>query len=614
MDVTCGHRKIEESLRAELKAAQDVLAMQQQECYRFQEHVQIIEAELDSVQDLLKQKQLKINELSNIILEKDDKISNLNALLDENRVDRHALKGFETQNLSLFTKIKEKAKSVEELEIELRFLKENFDDKSDYNDDRAKRVAAQDIILTSTLNSMQKDLATANNTIAQRDEEIALLKQQMASLRAAAWLSEEHRRDEVARSRQSEYRTLAKLQQVQDEYFRSNDANELLLDTVQLKTKRGNMLQRQLNRTVDTLEESQDLFGRVVDQVETRSAFTRANEHQLLRENQNLQAQIQMLQLALQQLRTPQPRQPTLADTFDFASSPYAERLYTGPLPSSSNTNASARRDRKYSQQTDGANHEAVSNGVNIHTSGRKAASSQSSPAKQRQGKVVISKTVGALPEVRSPSTSARPRTSAAASGLHRSPSKSKATARKSGEGKALTVQLPATSSAASVLSLGSDNGSTTAGAADTSALANAPLSPAQLATGRSFADTIILEEQKDQMLRLRMLENYLRLWVLHHKYRSIVTAAAGSDGKIEAEYNADDDYRRLCSSSNGSEYQVAAGASQVDAGLKETSAAKLEIERFVGELHLQSSLINDDDVNQVIAININILHSNAVS
>ena len=327
MENTSGHRKIEDSLKAELKAAQDLLLLQQKDNYKFQDHVQILEHELDTLHVLVEDKQKTINALKKRIVEKEDAIKDLQKEVRDNKIDRHALKTFESQNTLLLDELKDRMKAMEALEIELRFLKENYEDKTCYSDDRAKRVAAMDIVLTATVTSLQSDLAAAETDIARKADEIVKLKQEVKDLQAGLWQSEERRRDQIARSRQTEYRTLARLQEVSESYFTAEDDKEMLEDTIRLHTSRGESLQRQLDRTVLSLDSSQELFGAVVDHVESRSEIARGNAHQLERENQALQAEIQVLRLTVQKLRAPVPRQFESKDKYDYSDSPYAQKL-----------------------------------------------------------------------------------------------------------------------------------------------------------------------------------------------------------------------------------------------------------------------------------------------
>lgn len=333
-------RKIEDSLRAELEAAQKLLALQQHESYKSHNHVQILEHELDTIHVLLEGKQKVINQLKDTIVAKDDEITQLNQSVHENQIDRHALKTFETQNKFLHDELTDRMKQMEALEIELRFIQENSQDKSSYNDDRAKRVAAMDIVLTGTIASLKLDLEAARKDGEQKQSEIERLQKVVKDLNSGLWLSEEHRRDQVARSRQSEYRTLAKLQAVSESYSTAQDDNEMLLDTVRMQNTRGNSLQKQLDRSIQSLDSSQELFGAIVDHVESRSELARMNEGNLAKENEALQAEVQVLRMTVEKLQSPPLRKFKPRDMYDYSTSPYSLPLISDTLITPATTTA----------------------------------------------------------------------------------------------------------------------------------------------------------------------------------------------------------------------------------------------------------------------------------
>ena len=140
-------RKVESLLRDEVLATQKVLALQQCDNHRFQEHVRILDGEIDSLRTLLGEKQQIINSQNAIILEKDDRIKELERLLHENKIEKHALKTFERQNGLLLDELRETKMQMEELEVEVRFLRDLKDDRTEYTESKMKMVAEMEIKL-----------------------------------------------------------------------------------------------------------------------------------------------------------------------------------------------------------------------------------------------------------------------------------------------------------------------------------------------------------------------------------------------------------------------------------------------------------------------------------
>lgn len=142
-----GSSKYEIHLRDELRTAQDVLALQLKDNHQYREHVKILDGEIDALRAMLEEKQQTINNLGNTIIRKDDRIKELEDLLYENKVERAAYKTFERQNTLLLDELKETKMKMEEMEVEVRFLRDLKEDKLDYDDEKIRMMAEMDIML-----------------------------------------------------------------------------------------------------------------------------------------------------------------------------------------------------------------------------------------------------------------------------------------------------------------------------------------------------------------------------------------------------------------------------------------------------------------------------------
>ncbi len=140
-------RNVEASLREELRVSQALLSLQQKDNNQYREHVKILDGEIDALRDMLEDKQRTINNLGNTIISKDDKIKELEDLLYENKVERHAFKTFEHQNILLLDELKETKQLMEEMEIEVRYLRNLKEDRAEYDEEKMKMVAEMDIML-----------------------------------------------------------------------------------------------------------------------------------------------------------------------------------------------------------------------------------------------------------------------------------------------------------------------------------------------------------------------------------------------------------------------------------------------------------------------------------
>jgi hypothetical protein len=144
-------RKIEGFLRAELKATQEVLALQQKDNYHFQDHVKLLSGEVDALHIMVEEQQQVINKLKQDITTRDDIISELKNEVRDNKIEKHAFKTFELQNILLLEELKETKRKMEELEIEVRFMRDLKHDKEFYDEEKMKMVAEMDIKLNGHL-------------------------------------------------------------------------------------------------------------------------------------------------------------------------------------------------------------------------------------------------------------------------------------------------------------------------------------------------------------------------------------------------------------------------------------------------------------------------------
>jgi predicted RNase H-like nuclease (RuvC/YqgF family) len=140
-------KRVEGLLKAELRAAQEVLALQQKDNYKFQDHVKILDGEIDALRLILEEKQRVINKQNDTLVAKDDRIRELEQQLYDNRIEKHALKTFEHQNMLLLEELKETKMKMEELEVEVRFLRDMKDERIEYDESKMKMVAEMDIML-----------------------------------------------------------------------------------------------------------------------------------------------------------------------------------------------------------------------------------------------------------------------------------------------------------------------------------------------------------------------------------------------------------------------------------------------------------------------------------
>lgn len=154
--------------------------------------------------------------------------------------------------------------------------------------------------------SKAKEVVTLNNTVAQLQKELLLAK--------------DIGRETVARTSQTQYRTLSRLQTMSDQLYEAQDEREQLVETIRLRTAHSKRMEKQCVQAIDTLDNSQELFGAAIDQIEARSNLHLKNEKMLRSENTALQAENQLLRSSLNRLQSRASKKPTITEQYDAQS------------------------------------------------------------------------------------------------------------------------------------------------------------------------------------------------------------------------------------------------------------------------------------------------------
>lgn len=232
-----------ENMRNEVAAAQKLLDIQIEMNNKAQDHIMLLDSEVNSLRDLAESKQLTINKLKAIIIEKDSEIERLKTIIDNSNITKKAFDELDGVNNLLLAKFKEREKQIEQLQLELSIERNMKEDKALYEENRIKKVAAMEIILTSQLSDLQNRFDKSQAELSEKSSRVEKLSASVKALEEKLRWSEYMRLDQVARSRQSEYRSLSKLEDVTNNFYRTLNEKEILESTVQVQSVRGDMLQ-----------------------------------------------------------------------------------------------------------------------------------------------------------------------------------------------------------------------------------------------------------------------------------------------------------------------------------------------------------------------------------
>ena len=148
-----------------------------------------------------------------------------------------------------------------------------------------------------------KEVVELNNTVAQLQKELILAR--------------DIGRETVARTRQTQYQTLSRLQAMSDRFYEVQDEREQLVETLRLRTAHSRRMEEQCVQAIDTLDNSQELFGAAIDQIEARSNLHLKNEKMLRSENAILQAENLLLRSSLNHLQSRAAKKPSIIEQYD---------------------------------------------------------------------------------------------------------------------------------------------------------------------------------------------------------------------------------------------------------------------------------------------------------
>ena len=294
--------RIDAAVAAELVAMRKVLVNQQEDNQRYQDHVKLLGSEIDQMKIIIEKKQDIINSKSTEIFRRDEVIKDLETKLHDAIMDKTAFKVLETQNLELCDKIIKKQNEYDKVLEELNKLKACQDDIRAVADSKIKSIVEVEVNLTASVMELKHKVDMEHSqkvsAIQQANEHKAI----SSDLKSRLKLSEDIRRDQVSRSRRTEYNTLQRIDQLIISLADTRDAKNQLQETLNLANFRADLLQGRLDETITDSQENELLLSTMIDEVEGSMDTTRIREKRLIRVNENIQAKLQVTRKAFNQL------------------------------------------------------------------------------------------------------------------------------------------------------------------------------------------------------------------------------------------------------------------------------------------------------------------------
>lgn len=268
---------------------QQLLALQTNETEHCQEHILILNREIDALRKIIEEKQRSIHDLQKQLKQKKEFATDLEKKYDESKIDRLAFFELEERNLQLLGGLKEKQAEIERLQVENRYLQEHREDRLLLEELKAKKALELEISFPYERTQLQVRLDQAHEVNNQQAIRIQLLESQVNSLTQELQSHQEHMKDMLLRSKQSEYKMLMELDAKDVENHALDVENHQMKALQQSLTAQTGELTAQLNNSIQQTETLQTLFSSTIHTLENDVHQLHTKEKLLLRENQLLQ-------------------------------------------------------------------------------------------------------------------------------------------------------------------------------------------------------------------------------------------------------------------------------------------------------------------------------------
>ena len=286
-------RVADEFLVKALDSTKKVLDIEQQDNSKYRIHVKLLESEIDALKELVEKKQVTINQKDAIILNKKNLIKELEEKIIDLTFDKAAFKVLENQNANLCERLTKKISENEMIQEQLRKVTNERDDIKLISENQIKSTLSAEASLTANLFDLKHQVELANMKKSQALSEVNSSKQTISNLSQRLQWSEENRIEQIQRSRQTEYKTLRKVDMLSNKAQSAIDEKNQLYETLSLAQFRGDLLQSHLDKAISSTDSCQYMAKKAIDNVEENMEISRAREKKLTKENETLQAKLQ---------------------------------------------------------------------------------------------------------------------------------------------------------------------------------------------------------------------------------------------------------------------------------------------------------------------------------
>lgn len=285
--------------RQQIASFQKVISMQQKENSTLQEQVNLLETEVEEMKTSLHKQQKQLNTANDSLAERDEKIQSLEEKLKVALIERKAFEKFSNQNKMLLDKYLVEQKESERQAVELTHIREDAENLRAAIEDKAKSLTEKEIEYTSQIRGLQDNLKAEKREKTLMKDTLEMQRARIDKLQQALAAQIELRAEELARSRQSEYKTMMRADSAEIMLQKTKDDNEIIADALKLSTFQSGTLKGRLSEAMDKAEQSDSLLHTFVTKAEESSNLSRAQERRLRKENETLQNKVVSMTLSL---------------------------------------------------------------------------------------------------------------------------------------------------------------------------------------------------------------------------------------------------------------------------------------------------------------------------
>ena len=283
----------------EIATLQKVLGLQQKESIRLQEQVTQLEGELDDIRFIAEKRQKHLNHANDKVAERDSTIKSLEEALKAAKIEGKAFEKFSSQNKMLLESYLAEQKEAERAQEELDKVSFHAKNLKISVEERAKELTLKETEYTSEIRHLKETAAKALEEKNILEDTVKLQVAQIDELRDKLKLNNELRSEEVARSRQSEYKTLLRAEMTALELQKLHDEKEMVMDTVNRSDERAKTIDERLIKASTAAHENEEMLHAFVQKAEDNTNSWRLEERKLRKENDALMLKLSTMKQAM---------------------------------------------------------------------------------------------------------------------------------------------------------------------------------------------------------------------------------------------------------------------------------------------------------------------------